>query len=47
MNYVYNDNTTTYTSQWTRVKVNYLLVSDRFSSYPSPIEANFVWAGSV
>ncbi len=48
MNYVYNDNTTTYTSQWTRVKVNYLLISDLFETYKSgTLGGNYVWAGSV
>jgi hypothetical protein len=47
MNYVYNDGTTTYTSQWTRVKLNYLLVSDKFLSYSSAGVANYLWAGSV
>lgn len=48
MNYVYNDNTTTYTSQWTRVKLNYLLVSDLFESYKATnYGGNYIWADSV
>jgi hypothetical protein len=40
-------------TKWTRVKVSYLLVSDKFHSYQaSPANvannvANYVWAGSV
>lgn len=48
MNYVYNDNSTTYTTQWTRVKLNYLLVSDLFESYKTETTGgNYIWADSV
>jgi hypothetical protein len=33
-------------TKWTRVKVSYLLVSDKFYSYANE-GANYVWAGSV
>lgn len=50
MNYEYNDGTTKYTSQWTRVKVNYLLIADTFESYPTTggsYGGNYIWAGSA
>jgi hypothetical protein len=51
MNYALQDGSANPTvTQWTRVKLNYLLVSDKFDSYPtvsSPLGANYVWAGSV
>ncbi len=51
MNYALNDGSANpFVTQWTRVKLNYLLISDKFNSYPtgsSPLGANYVWAGSV
>lgn len=51
MNYALQDGSANPTvTQWTRVKLNYLLVSDKFDSYPtvsSLLGANYVWAGSV
>ena len=51
MNYALNDGSANpYVSQWVRVKLNYLLVSDKFTSWDatnSPQGANYVWAGSV
>lgn len=48
VNYVYNDNVTTYTSQWTRVKLNYLLVSDLFEYYKTgTYGGNYIWTDSV
>ena len=51
MNYALQDGSANPTvTQWTRVKLNYLLVSDKFDSFPtvlSALGANYVWAGSV
>ena len=48
MNYaLQNGSATPVVTQWTRVKVSYLLVSDKFSSYSAGLQANYVWAGSV
>lgn len=51
MNYALQDGSANpFVTQWTRVKLNYLLVSDKFVSYPSSLStlgANYVWAGSV
>lgn len=51
MNYALQDGSANPTvTQWTRVKLNYLLVSDKFSSYATADSAgngNFIWAGSV
>lgn len=33
MDYEYDDGTNKYTSQWTKVKLTYLLVTDAFESY--------------
>jgi hypothetical protein len=46
MNYALQDGSASpVVTQWTRVKLNYLLVSDKFSSFS--LGYNYVWAGSV
>jgi hypothetical protein len=52
MNYALQDGSASPTvTQWTRVKLNYLLVSaDKFGSYGTALSdqgANYLWAGSV
>jgi hypothetical protein len=47
MNYQYSNGAISYNTQWTRVKLTYLLVSELFQSYISTYGGNFLWAGSV
>jgi len=47
MDYDYDDGTNKYTSQWTKVKLTYLLVNDNFESYSGSDGGQFLWAGSA
>lgn len=47
MDYEYDDGTNKYTSQWTKVKLTYLLVNDNFEAYTGNDGGQFLWAGSA
>lgn len=47
MDYEFDDGTNKYTSQWTKVKLTYLLVNDNFESYTSNDGGQFLWVGSA
>jgi len=34
-------------TQWTRIKLTYLLVADTFESFGAPEGGNYIWADSV
>ena len=47
MDYTYTINlTNNYVSQWTKVKLSFIVVTTQFSSYAATEKGNFVWAGS-
>lgn len=47
MDYEYDDGTNKSVSQWTKVKLTYLLVSDSFEGFSSVNGGQFLWAGSA
>ncbi len=36
---------TRYTSQWTRVKVTFIVISTQFEGYPTTTGSTYIWAG--
>lgn len=46
MDYVYDNDNITFTSQWTKVKLTYIVVSTEFDAYDDVNGGNFIWAGS-
>lgn len=46
MDYTYNNDNVTFTSQWTKVKLTYIVVSTEFDSYDLVNGGNYIWAGS-
>lgn len=47
MDYIYNNDNITFTSQWTKVKLTYIVVSTDFESFSTTVGGNYVWAGSI